>query len=125
MVEAVFLKFECIVKEIEKLRLPGMYRVKAGCDSTTVTVETYEKIMMVQPGWKLIVEVTDSKDDCMKHDFCGQGYVVSNKKVEEKYRVVISLHGPLIVVYSDKRLRESIFNTMSKVYVGITAEEST
>ncbi len=111
--------FECEVTGVEKLRLPGMYRYKFSCGEPWIEVELNEKIAVFNNGDKIVVEIAESKEQCLQHEICGQGYVVSVNKLEDTYRAVISLHGPLIVLFQKNKPKSPI-KTMNKVYIGIS-----
>jgi len=111
--------FECEVAGVEKLRLPGMYRYKLSCGELRIEAELNEKIAVFNNGDKIVVEITESKEQCLQHEICGHGYVVSVNKMENAYRAVISLHGPLIVLFQKNKPKFPI-KTMNRVYVGMS-----
>ncbi len=111
--------YECSVEMVESLRLPGMYRVKTKCGDTSIEFEISEKIMRFNAGDKLKINVSTNRDECLENEFCGWGYVVSITKLEDKYRTVISLHGPLVIIYTENKPKSPL-KTMNKVYIGIS-----
>ncbi|WP_440060103.1 DNA-directed RNA polymerase subunit G [Thermogladius sp. 4427co] len=99
------LEYQCIVNDIERLRYPGVYRVKTTCEGTTIEIEFHEKVMPnVRENSRLLILITDSKEECLKHYFCGRGNVVSNRVVSGLNRIVISIGGYLLVVKSGSPL---------------------
>lgn len=110
--------FECRVSDITPLRVPKVHRVKSTCGEVEIEVELHEDAVKVPSrDSRITVEITSSKEECLKHYFCGHGYVVSNTLIGDVYRVVISLHGFLVVVKSKNRLE---LNELDRVYVGAT-----
>uniref|UniRef100_A0A7C4NLC6 Uncharacterized protein n=1 Tax=Staphylothermus marinus TaxID=2280 RepID=A0A7C4NLC6_STAMA len=110
---------ECIVNRIEKLLVPQVYRVHASCrEGFDTTIEVHEKLMNIREDDKIKLEITESKESCLQHYFCGKAYVVSTTMIENRYRVVLSIGGLLVVL---KNLHEPPqFNVLSELYVGIT-----
>lgn len=104
----------CVIKEITPLRVPNVSRVIFECREGVVEAEFHKEVMgEITVGAQTELSITESKEECLEYYFCGQGYVVSNNKVGEKYRVIISLHGFLVVVKTDHQLP---LNSMNKVY---------
>ena len=112
-------KYECRVNDIEQLRLPQLYRVKTSCGDVEIVFEMHEKIMMINKGEELSIVITSSKEECMKNDFCGKGHVVSITKLEDVYRVVISIAGILVVLFFKQKPKQP-YSVMNEVYVGIS-----
>ncbi len=115
----VMQEYECSITGVEALRLPGMYRVKTSCNSVEAEFEMNEKLLRVEGKGRARILVTTDKEKCMEHDFCGWGYVAKIDKLEGKHRIIISLHGPLVLLYMEEKPR-SPFKVMNKVYVGIS-----
>jgi len=113
------LRSECMVEDVEALRVPRVYRVKASCrNGLSMEIELHEDII-AQPskGRSIVVEVTEDKGKCLEHYFCAHGYVVSNTQIGDVNRVVISLNGLLTIL----KTREALgFKPMDKIYLGIT-----
>ncbi|MEM0224802.1 MAG: DNA-directed RNA polymerase subunit G [Desulfurococcaceae archaeon] len=108
--------FECNVSEITPLRIPRVYRVKSICSDVDFEIELHEEVIEApKVNSKVIFEITSSRDNCLKHNFCAHGYVVSNIQLGDVYRTIISLHGFLVVVKSKQRLE---LNEMDHVYLG-------
>ncbi len=113
------VEYECIVKDIEYLRLPNLYRAKMDCGDTEIIVEMHDEIMTLSKKDKIGVEFTESRDKCLEHEFCGNSYVVKIMKIEDKYKIILSMHGPLAIIYMGEKPRKP-FKIMNKVYIGIT-----
>lgn len=112
------LKFECNISDITPLKVPRVYRVKGICSDVELEIEFHEDIIEgPRKGSKMIVEVTTTKEECLKHYFCAHGYVVSNTQLGSIHRVVISLHGFLVVIRSGQAIN---LNTADHVYLGVT-----
>jgi len=113
------LRSECMVEDVEALRVPRVYRVKASCkNGSSMEIELHEDII-TQPskGRSIVVEVTEDRGKCLEHYFCAHGYVVSNTQIGDVNRVVISLNGLLAILKTQEALG---FKPMDKVYLGIT-----
>jgi hypothetical protein len=110
------LIFECTVSDITPLRIPKVYRVRSTCSDLEFEIELHEDVIEApRVNSKITIEITSNREDCLKHKFCAQGYVVSNTQLGDIYRVVISLHGFLVVVKSKQKLE---LNEMDHVYLG-------
>lgn len=110
---------ECTVNKVEKLLIPQVYRVHASCrEGFDAVVEIHEKLMSIRENEKIRIEVTESKDACLQHYFCGKAYLVSTTQLEDRYRTVLSIGGLLVVF---KNLYEPLqFDVASELYIGIT-----
>lgn len=108
---------ECVVNEIQGLRMPRVYRAKLSCGDKSLEFEYHEEIIGgLREGSRASFVLTSDKEKCLSHYFCAQGYVVSNTKIGEQHRLVISLHGFLVVLRTAEPLA---LNPMDKVYVGM------
>lgn len=109
---------ECTINEVAPLRVPKVFRVKGNCGEIDVEAELHEEVVEIpQKGSKMLIEITTSKEKCLEHYFCAHGYVVSNVKLDDAYRVVISLHGLLVVLKSKTQLE---YATMDHLYLGVS-----
>ncbi len=109
---------ECRVSDIMAIKVPKVYRLKGTCNDVEVEVEFHEDVVEApKKDSKFVVEITSSKDECLKHYFCAQGYVVSNTRLGDAYRVVISLHGFLAVIKGKQKVD---LNVMEQVYLGVS-----
>lgn len=112
------VKLECTISEVAPLRVPKVFRVKGSCGEIDIEVELHEEVVEIpQKGSKMLVDITTSKEVCLEHYFCAHGYVVSNVKLDDIHRVVISLHGLLVVLKSKTALE---YNAMDHLYLGIS-----
>ncbi|MET1160239.1 MAG: DNA-directed RNA polymerase subunit G [Thermoprotei archaeon] len=110
-------RYECVVSNIEPLRLPSVYRVYCRCDKLDIVVEMHEEIMRINENENIVIEFLRDKNKCMENDFCGKGYVVSVTKLDNGYRMIFSIGGLLVVIKNlDKPLE---FNVMDQLYIGI------
>ncbi len=113
------VEYNCVVEELEDLRLPNLYRVKTKCGAEEIVLEMHRDLMVINKGEKLRIVFTTSKDECLKHEFCGNSYVVSITKLDDKYRITLSIHGPLVILYTSEKPK-SPFKVMNKVYIGVS-----
>lgn len=110
------MKYECLVSDITPLRIPRVYRVSASCNELNIELEIHENIVEApSKGSKVTIEITTEKEKCLDYYFCGHGYVVSNTKIGDINRVVISLHGFLVVLKSKEKIE---LGEMEHVYIG-------
>lgn len=116
------VKLECVIDGVEDLRMPRVYRVHATCGEAKLDFELHNDIIpkAMLTGKNMRVEVSSEKESCLQHYFCGQGYVVSVGRVGENQRVVISLHGFLVVLKTPSHLG---LNPMDQVFVGADFEQ--
>ena len=116
------MKVECTVSEVTPLRVPKVFRVKNACGNLSVEIELHEEVVTIpRKGDKLVVAVLQSKEECLNYYYCAHGYVVSNTKIDSTHRVVISLHGLLVILKSEEQLP---YKTMDHVYVGLNFVQS-
>lgn len=116
------MKVECTVDEVAPLRVPKVFRVKSTCGNINLEVELHEEVVtMPKVGDKLLIAMLQSKEECLDYYFCAHGYVVSNTKIDDTYRVVISLHGLLVVLKSKEQLP---YKTMDHIYIGLNFVQS-
>lgn len=112
------MKLECNVSDIVPLKVPKVYRVKGVCDDVELEIEFHEDaIEGPRKGSRMVVELMTVKEECLKHYFCVHGYVVSNTQLGDIHRVVISLHGFLVVIKSRQAIN---LGTADHVYFGVT-----
>lgn len=114
------LRYDCKVSLIEHMRLPGMYRVHTKCgDNVECVLEMHEKLMNIAEKDSLAIILTTKKKECLENDFCGRGHVVSVKKINEMYRVIVSIAG-ILVVLNLKETPRSPLKVMNEVYIGVS-----
>jgi len=115
------IQLECVINSVEDLRMPKVYRVHASCGEVQLDVELHNEVIpkAMLTGKNMRIEVSREKEKCMQHYFCGQGYVVSVGKAGENQRVVISLHGFLVVLKTPSQLG---LNPMDQVFIGADFE---
>jgi DNA-directed RNA polymerase subunit G len=110
--------YECEVTDIAPLRMPKVYRVKTVCGDKELELELHEEIVEAPKiGTKIAVTITNNKEECLNNYFCAHGYVVSNTQIGDIYRVVISLHGFLVVIKSKVPLEHK---ELEHLYIGVT-----
>lgn len=108
---------ECIINEIQGLRMPRVYRAKLSCGDSALELEYHEDVVKgLKEGSRASFVFTSDREKCISHYFCAQGHVVSNTKIGDQYRLVLSLHGFLIVLRTPEPLA---INPMEKLYVGM------
>ncbi|MEM2024688.1 MAG: DNA-directed RNA polymerase subunit G [Desulfurococcaceae archaeon] len=116
------MQFKCVITEVTPLRLPKVYRVKGLCGDVEVEIEFHED-MLKKPSVNstLNLDISGSREICQPHYFCAHGHVISNAQLGDLYRVVVSLHGLLLVLRSKERFN---LNAMDHVYLGATVAQS-
>jgi len=116
------LEILCRVEDITPLRVPRVYRVRGVCegDIHEIEAEFHEDVVSTpNKGDRIVISVTTDKETCLNYYFCAHGYVVSNTTIGEIHRVIISLHGLLVVLKSKKSID---LKSMEHVYVGASIE---
>lgn len=112
------MMLECHVFDIMALKVPKVYRLKGACNDVEVEIEFHEDVIEApKKNSKFTVEVTNSRENCLKHYFCAQGYVVSNTQLGDIHRIVVSLHGFLVAIKSKQKID---LNVMEQVYLGMS-----
>lgn len=111
--------YECRVKSIEPLRYKEMYRAISDCGGSEIVLEMHEKLMRINEGDNLAVNISTSKEKCLQHDFCGKGHVVSITKLDDVYRVIISISG-ILVILKQKTQPKSPFKVLNELYIGVS-----
>ncbi len=113
--------YECIVTDIETLRLPHVYRIHSLCEEVEIIVEMHDELMEVNRNDKITIEIGIDKEKCLEHEFCGRAHVVSVTKLDKKYRVVLSIGGLLVVL---KNLsRKPRLEPVQELYIGISRKK--
>ncbi|MEM0325830.1 MAG: DNA-directed RNA polymerase subunit G [Desulfurococcaceae archaeon] len=111
------MKLECAINDVVPLRIPKVYRVKSVCGDLDLEIELHEDVVEIpQKGSKLIISLSTSKDECLNYYYCAHGYVISNTKLNDIHRVVISLHGFLVVLKSKNPLE---YKALDHLYLGL------
>ncbi|AFK50708.1 hypothetical protein TCELL_0283 [Thermogladius calderae 1633] len=111
-------RYTCSVEDIERLRYPGVYRVKFRCGDVSIELEFHEKVMPpLKKGGNATIVLTDSREECLQHYFCGKGSVVSYRSIGETYRAVVSIGGFLLVLKSSQQLD---LKPLDEVYTGVS-----
>ncbi len=114
------LEKPCNISSIEPGALRGIDVIKLECGDLKVNVDIISSINIFSPGEKVKLVVSASKPQFTERDFCGHGYIVTEKKQAEKYITIISIFGPLVRIESDNSfLSSSKLNIMDHVYVCI------
>ncbi len=113
-------ELECRIKKIEALRVPGINRASISCTSNVYgVIEMPEAIMSLKPDEIIKLIITEDKEECLKHDFCGHGIVVSTTKFENAQRIVISIGGLLLVLNSPSKTELTKLKNVEKYYIGL------
>lgn len=110
--------YECSVMDVEKLKLPKVYRAHAKCGDMDMDIEMHEDLMVLNKDDEITVSVTGDKEYCLEGEFCGKGYVVSTTQLDDTYRVVISIGGLLLVLKNLSKPPE--LGVMEEIYVRIS-----
>jgi len=98
--------------------MPHVYRVHSICGDIEIIIEMHDDLLIISRGEKLSVEMGLDKEKCLQHEFCGKGHVVSVTKLGDKYRVIISIGGLLVVV---KNLKEKPpLSPVQELYVALS-----
>ncbi len=110
------MELKCTVNDIVLLRVPSVFRIIGSCGDYNIEMEMHEELVKPpKKGSLMEISISTSREKCLEYYFCGHGYVISNTKLNDVYRVVISLHGLLVVVKSSNPLA---YNVMDRLYVG-------
>ncbi|MCS7128098.1 MAG: DNA-directed RNA polymerase subunit G [Sulfolobales archaeon] len=118
------ISLECTVESEERLKMPRVRRYYADCNKLNVVIELHEDVYKLKQGVEAALLITSSKDRCLEADFCGHGYLLSISNVSNKWRMILSIHGLLIVIYEPEasKLHEEL-KLMEKYYVGLSLKE--
>lgn len=99
------MQLKCTVSELNPLRIPSTYRAKLLCEKLSIEIELHSEILEMTPGDKYLIEFIEpeNKNYCLeKYDVCGNSYVVSFTKIENKYRLILSIGGLLLKIVGAK-----------------------
>ncbi len=111
---------ECIVNSKEPLRMPGVYRASLVCNNIDIVIELPEEVYSINKDEKITLVFTKDKEECLENDFCGNGYIVSTKKIGDKIRTVLSIGGLLLIMnYSEKEKPLERTDPIEKYYIGL------
>ncbi|EZQ03038.1 DNA-directed RNA polymerase subunit G [Candidatus Acidianus copahuensis] len=97
----------CKVEDIDRGALRELYVVKFVCDNgRKITMDIVNQINIFSKNNKYDIIISKNKPEFTQKDFCGHGYIVTQKSTEGKYVTIISLYGLLIRIESDKNFLE-------------------
>ncbi len=108
-----------VVKAVVKQLIPKMYvTVVEDADGNVVEFDTHSDLVLYREGEQLTILVSRDKPDYREgEDFLGRGTIVSIKREEDKYRMLVSIGGLLFMFALNS---EPPFQPTDKVYIKIT-----
>lgn len=108
---------EGIVTSIENGALRGLYVVKIKTDELTISVDVTNQINIFNLNEKYNIIISKNRPRFTQNDFCGHGYIVTEKRTQENYVTLISLYGLIIRIESKYSfIKKFGFNIMDHVY---------
>jgi len=112
------LEKTCNITSVEPGALRGIDLINLECEDLKVGVDMISSINVFSPGEKVKLVIAKSKPEFGERDFCGHGYVVTEKRQSNKYVTLISIFGPLIRIESENSfLSSNNLSIMDHVYV--------
>ncbi|BDC19285.1 DNA-directed RNA polymerase subunit G [Acidianus sp. HS-5] len=116
---------EGIVSSIQKGVLRDLYVVNIKCQDININLDVTSEINIFNNNEKVNVIISRSKPIFTSNDFCGHGYIVTEKVDQnaKTYITIISLFGLLVKIESNSSfLNKYGFNVMDHVYFCILKE---
>lgn len=108
---------EGIVNSIENGALRGLYIVKIMTNDVTISLDVTKQINIFNVNEKYNIIISKNKPEFTQNDFCGHGYIVTEKKLQDSYVTIVSLYGLLIRIESKYSfIKKYGFNVMDHVY---------
>ncbi|BBG24452.1 DNA-directed RNA polymerase subunit G [Sulfuracidifex tepidarius] len=124
--EADSINEECKVVSVNKTGLKGNLVVELSCDNKKILFDIIESINNFKPDEKVKAIISKNRPEFGAEDFCGHGYIVTQKKNEESLITIISLFGLLIKVIEDKNsnfMKKVNLNIMDHIYFCVRKEK--
>ncbi|NPA96741.1 MAG: hypothetical protein GXO32_03975 [Crenarchaeota archaeon] len=115
------MKVRCTLSEVEKSYIPSIYLWTLKCDEETeIRMDIHRLVAPFKKGDKVEVEISKEMPHFVKgQDFAARGYVITKRIEDNKYRVLISLWGFLVVIESSSRSVFDEFEPMDEIYMVI------
>lgn len=112
---------EGTIGSIQKGVLRDLYVVNIKCQDININLDVTSEINIFNNNEKVNVIISRSKPSFTQNDFCGHGYIVTEKeKVNQNkktYITILSLFGLLVKIESDSSfLNKYGFNIMDHIY---------
>lgn len=118
---------ECKVISINKTSLKGNLLVELSCENNKkILFDIIESINNFKPNEKVKVVISKNRPEFEAEDFCGHGYIVTQKRNDEFVTTIISLFGLLIKIIEDKNsnfMQKSNLNIMDHIYFCVRKEK--
>ncbi|ARM75886.1 DNA-directed RNA polymerase subunit G [Acidianus manzaensis] len=110
-------KEDGIVNSIEAGALRDLYIVKINTDNINISLDVTRQINIFNKDEKVTIIISRTRPNFTDNDFCGQGYIVTEKKSDHGYVTIISLYGLIVRIESQQSfINKYGFNIMDHVY---------
>ncbi len=110
---------EGTISSIQKGVLRDLYVVNIKCQDININLDVTSEINIFNNNEKVNVIISRSKPSFTQNDFCGHGYIVTEKvdQNSKTYATIISLFGLLVKIESNSSfLNKYGFNIMDHIY---------
>ncbi|MCX8208352.1 MAG: DNA-directed RNA polymerase subunit G [Sulfolobales archaeon] len=120
-----FLEVRCRVVEVAKSYIPEVVLYTVDCGDVKMKFDIHSKLLKLKRDDEVTVSISRDAPEFRKGvDLLAWGYVMSLKRGESSYKMVLSLWGYVVVVETVRQEALSGFNFMDKVYFKV-AKSST
>jgi DNA-directed RNA polymerase subunit G len=89
---------ECEVSSIDRGSLKGNLIIELACGKRKIIFDMIENINTFNKKEKVTMTLSKNRPEFGPNDFCGHGYVVTQKRSENSLTTIISLFGLLVKV---------------------------
>ena len=115
------MKAKCILSEVERSYIPSIYLWTLKCENDLeIRMDIHRLVAPFKRGDEVEVEISRELPTFVKgRDFAARGYVITKRVEDDKYKVLISLWGFLVVVSSKRRDVYEEFEPMDEIYMVI------
>ncbi|AWR97246.1 DNA-directed RNA polymerase subunit G [Acidianus sulfidivorans JP7] len=110
-------KEEGVVNSIDIGALRDLYVVNIHTEDANITIDVVKQINIFNINEKYQIIISKTKPNFSDNDFCGHGYIVTEKKDKDKYITIVSLYGLIVRIESKESfLNKFGFNIMDHIY---------
>ncbi len=119
----ILLREECKIETIEKSLLPYIYIINAKCENFDLKMDIHEEVLIFEPNNVVEFSISTDKPKCnTSTDFCGTGNVVSIKG-NDVNKLIVSIGGFLLVLFSNNIDFTNKFKPLMKVYIKLSRKQ--
>ncbi len=109
------------VAEVAKSMIPGVTIYRVECEGARIRFDANSKLLRLKPGDEVVITVSKEAPQFKKGvDYVAWGYVVSLKRGDSSYKMILSLWGYVVIVETERHELFSGFDFMDKIYFKVS-----